>query len=485
MRWGIASLILSTTMAVSIAAFYIRKTCYRFRVPEGCPLTPLFHVAVVLVLNTIPIWVTSLTFRISVAQASTSSVKQGATMNRKVGNNFRIPPASIYSLGAVANLVLIIFYDKRIGIGMGFSVLAMTVAAFVESKGLKIKSEVRSSVPWGPFTGYASILKRSRFLKPAQRILDEFCGTLYFDSSGSQVDSFCENPVVRDFIAFSDRIERSWKTSKLVLMLEEVYWKYKLYCQQMQSVVASFETVAGLGHAAPYISFAFKAISKHFCCLKNAILDQIHVSGSKTVSDKNANNDTTEPGCSSHKPVQKLGFLRPPHWRSQRALPDHAVAVLKTWLYENFLHPYPTDSDKQILAKQTGLSKNQVSNWFINARVRLWKPMVEEVHMLEIGQTQTTAEATNSNFGVPSDHLNTLFPEKLYQATQILQAEHVPTKHCRNKRAQAPEQNEEQKNACLSNLPSDQHIGFSGSSGVTLALALNQNDGNDLSRPFP
>ncbi|KAL9421560.1 hypothetical protein AB3S75_033937 [Citrus x aurantiifolia] len=357
-------------------------------------------------------------------------------------------------------------------------------SGFADSLKLQ-KSEVRSSVPWGPFTGYASILKRSRFLKPAQRILDEFCGSLYFDSSGSQVDSFCENPVVRDFIAFSDRIERSWKTSKLVLMLEEVYWKYKLYCQQMQSVVASFETVAGLGHAAPYISFAFKAISKHFCCLKNAILDQIHVSGSKTVSDKNANNDTTEPGCSSHKPVQKLGFLRPPHWRSQRALPDHAVAVLKTWLYENFLHPYPTDSDKQILAKQTGLSKNQVSNWFINARVRLWKPMVEEVHMLEIGQAQTTAEATNSNFGVPSDHLNTLFPEKLYQATQILQAEHVPTKHCRNKRAQAPEQNEEQKNACLSNLPSDQHIGFSGSSGMTLALALNQNDGNDLSRPFP
>lgn len=94
-------------------------------------------------------------------------------------------------------------------------------SGFADSLKLQ-KSEVRSSVPWGPFTGYASILKRSRFLKPAQRILDEFCGTLYFDSSGSQVDSFCENPVVRDFIAFSDRIERSWKTSKLVLMLEEV-----------------------------------------------------------------------------------------------------------------------------------------------------------------------------------------------------------------------------------------------------------------------
>lgn len=32
----------------------------------------------------------------------------------------------------------------------------------------------------------------------------------------------------------------------------------------------------------------------------------------------------------------------------------------------------------------------QVSNWFINARVRLWKPMVEEIHALE---TKRLAEA--------------------------------------------------------------------------------------------
>lgn len=37
----------------------------------------------------------------------------------------------------------------------------------------------------------------------------------------------------------------------------------------------------------------------------------------------------------------------------------------------------------------------QVSNWFINARVRVWKPMVEEIHMLE---TKGVAEANqNSN----------------------------------------------------------------------------------------
>jgi hypothetical protein len=33
----------------------------------------------------------------------------------------------------------------------------------------------RNTVPLGPFTGYASVLKGSRFLKPAQQLLDEIC----------------------------------------------------------------------------------------------------------------------------------------------------------------------------------------------------------------------------------------------------------------------------------------------------------------------
>ncbi|KAL0309919.1 UNVERIFIED_CONTAM: BEL1-like homeodomain protein 9 [Sesamum radiatum] len=33
----------------------------------------------------------------------------------------------------------------------------------------------KSSVPLGPFTGYASVLKGSRFLKPAQQLLEELC----------------------------------------------------------------------------------------------------------------------------------------------------------------------------------------------------------------------------------------------------------------------------------------------------------------------
>ncbi|XWS21020.1 hypothetical protein CRYUN_Cryun30bG0019100 [Craigia yunnanensis] len=51
------------------------------------------------------------------------------------------------------------------------------------------------------------------------------------------------------------------------------------------------------------------------------------------------------------------------------------------------LNSYPTDSEKLMLASQTGLTKNQVSNWFINARVQLWKPMIEEMYKEEFADS--------------------------------------------------------------------------------------------------
>ena len=38
-----------------------------------------------------------------------------------------------------------------------------------------LRSSSSSLVPLGPFTGYASVLKGSRFLKPAQMLLEEVC----------------------------------------------------------------------------------------------------------------------------------------------------------------------------------------------------------------------------------------------------------------------------------------------------------------------
>ncbi|EFC47934.1 homeobox protein PKNOX1-like protein [Naegleria gruberi] len=67
--------------------------------------------------------------------------------------------------------------------------------------------------------------------------------------------------------------------------------------------------------------------------------------------------------------------------RSKRRgnLPRHATNVLKSWLYSHFLHPYPTESEKKDLCMETGLTLTQVNNWFINQRVRTWRPMLESM----------------------------------------------------------------------------------------------------------
>ncbi|XP_020597436.1 BEL1-like homeodomain protein 9 [Phalaenopsis equestris] len=272
--------------------------------------------------------------------------------------------------------------------------------------------------PLGPFTGYAAILKSSRFLKPAQQLLDEFCGLVSGARVGKDNDSSSSLAISSPSLQSSTEIagvegsggchggEIKWpefeqKKAKLLYMQEEVCKRYKQYHQQIQMVVSSFESVAGLSSATPYASLALKAVSKHFRCLKSAISDQLrhvcNILGEEMMASSpcSSRNDTLT--------VSKLKYIAQsvrrqkgggdssisfsdnshPIWRPQRGLPERAVSVLRAWLFDHFLHPYPTDTDKHMLATQTGLSRNQVSNWFINARVRLWKPMVEEIHTLE------------------------------------------------------------------------------------------------------
>lgn len=305
----------------------------------------------------------------------------------------------------------------------------------------------RGAGPLGPFTGYAAILKSSKFLKPAQLLLDEFCSIASGTRPGRQCDgargssSRCDGGIGDQSVSIARggnsgvssssfyssteaggvdgssnvlRPEFQQKKAKLLYMQEEVCRRYKQYHQQMQMVVSSFETVAGLSAATPYISLALKAISKHFRCVKNAITDQLrHVSkllGEEFISSPGSSKGETTPKLKFiDQSIRKqktgetsLNFMdhSQPVWRPQRGLPERAVAVLRAWLFDHFLHPYPTDTDKHMLATQTGLSRNQVSNWFINARVRLWKPMVEEIHMLETkGMSGMDLNSSNRNDG--------------------------------------------------------------------------------------
>lgn len=52
--------------------------------------------------------------------------------------------------------------------------------------------------------------------------------------------------------------------------------------------------------------------------------------------------------------------------------------VLKRWLYDHIENPYPSQLDKDKLCEKTGLNPKQIQNWFINARKRIWHPIMED-----------------------------------------------------------------------------------------------------------
>ncbi|XP_050526900.1 homeobox protein PKNOX2-like [Daktulosphaira vitifoliae] len=58
-------------------------------------------------------------------------------------------------------------------------------------------------------------------------------------------------------------------------------------------------------------------------------------------------------------------------------LPKQATSVMRSWLFQHLIHPYPTEDEKKIIAAQTNLTLLQVNNWFINARRRILQPMLD------------------------------------------------------------------------------------------------------------
>jgi hypothetical protein len=56
--------------------------------------------------------------------------------------------------------------------------------------------------------------------------------------------------------------------------------------------------------------------------------------------------------------------------KKRRNLSKGATEVLNRWFFLHLHDPYPTDEEKQILSKQTGLSLSQCNNWFGNKRMR-------------------------------------------------------------------------------------------------------------------
>ncbi|TKA25320.1 hypothetical protein B0A50_06224 [Salinomyces thailandicus] len=56
--------------------------------------------------------------------------------------------------------------------------------------------------------------------------------------------------------------------------------------------------------------------------------------------------------------------------RKRSNLPKQSTEIMKTWFDQNITNPYPSEEQKALFSKVTGISMTQVSNWFINHRRR-------------------------------------------------------------------------------------------------------------------
>ncbi|KAG0299585.1 hypothetical protein BGZ97_003622, partial [Linnemannia gamsii] len=81
-----------------------------------------------------------------------------------------------------------------------------------------------------------------------------------------------------------------------------------------------------------------------------------------------------------------------PNRKRRGNLPKSVTSVLKSWLVQNAIHPYPTEEEKMRLSEATQLSMNQISNWFINARRRILQPILHEAAAAAVAGTDAPVE---------------------------------------------------------------------------------------------
>ncbi|CAN1133904.1 BEL1-like homeodomain protein 1 [Linum perenne] len=268
------------------------------------------------------------------------------------------------------------------------------------------------------------VLLGSKYLKAAQELIDEVVN-VNVNFNGGAGNSKTEalkkgndsNAVTKAESAASgdaklspeltsaERQEVQMRKGKLINMLDEVEQRYRQYNHQMQAVISAFEQAAGMGSATTYTALALQTISKQFRSLKDAIAGQIKAANKSLGEEETPRKmegsrlKFVDHHLRQQRALQQIGMMQHNAWRPQRGLPERSVSVLRAWLFEHFLHPYPKDSDKHMLAKQTGLTRSQVSNWFINARVRLWKPMVEEMYVEEMKDKDLQNGSGDQNTG--------------------------------------------------------------------------------------
>lgn len=119
------------------------------------------------------------------------------------------------------------------------------------------------------------------------------------------------------------------------------------------------------------------------------------------------------------------GFLSKKNKCGKRGvLPKHATNILKAWLFQHLVHPYPSEEEKKQLAEQTNLSNLQVNNWFINARRRILQPMLETTNSF----LKNNKKSKQQRNAAQKDWTNTIGVYNAYR-TEALQTHTSTSQH--------------------------------------------------------
>ncbi|RZC68262.1 hypothetical protein C5167_031518 [Papaver somniferum] len=190
------------------------------------------------------------------------------------------------------------------------------------------------------------------------------------------VESSCrDQPIVT-----LERREVESRKDKLLNLLQLVDRKYNECMDEIHTVISAFRAATELD-AQIYTRFTLHTVSSAYKNLRDRIANQILIN-QDCLSRQSVKEDPSLESSFIQNQWALQQLKRKGHhlWRPQRGLPEKSVSVLRAWMFQNFLHPYPNDAEKHLLSIRSGLTRSQVSNWFINARVRLWKPMIEAMH---------------------------------------------------------------------------------------------------------
>ncbi|KAL0739351.1 hypothetical protein Bca4012_015561 [Brassica carinata] len=261
-------------------------------------------------------------------------------------------------------------------------------------KSTRMTSEQASSSSKDLSNNVSQVIFASQYLHSVQEILSNFATyslhglqnnpQCYISSheteswaADSAFTSRLENPT--EFLegGFDQRRALKAKKTHLLNLLQMVDDRYSHCVDEIHTVVSAFHAATELDPQL-HTRFALQTVSFLYKNLRERISKKILMMGSFLERGKEKSQENSI--INQHCLLQQLKHKNHQIWRPQRGLPEKSVSVLRTWMFQNFLHPYPTDSEKHLLAIRSGLTRSQVSNWFINARVRLWKPMIEDMY---------------------------------------------------------------------------------------------------------